>query len=203
MLIQRVFRYPSLVARPLSSRWGTSVLAAPLCCTLVAAQLPIRRDIPTVQQDRSESCSEPAHRQFDFWSGDWDVRNPAGQLVGTNRIEIILGGCALAETWTSAGPHRGVSINFYDESTARWHQTWIGNDGQALYLDGSVQEGEMVLQGTGVARDGTKRIERITWTPNADGSVRQHWEISTDGTEWRTIFDGKYVRRSAAKEPGR
>lgn len=195
MLIQRVYRNAFLVTRSLASRCGASVLAAPICCTLLTAQIPIRRDIPTVEPERSEACSEPAHRQFDFWSGDWEVRNPAGQLVGSNRIEIILGGCALTETWTSAGPHRGVSINFYDESTTRWHQTWIGNDGQALYLDGSWQNGQMVLRGAGVARDGTKRIERITWTPNADGSVRQHWEISTDGAEWRTVFDGKYVRR--------
>ena len=187
-------RYALIVARKLLfSKWCALGLTAPFYCTVLWAQSPIPQNDPP--PGVSEACTEPAHRQFDFWGGDWDVRNPAGQLVGTNRIEIILGGCALAETWTSAGPHRGVSINFYDESTARWHQTWIGNDGQALYLDGSVQEGEMVLQGTGVARDGTKRSERITWTPNADGSVRQHWEISTDGAEWRTVFDGKYVRR--------
>ena len=35
--------------------------------------------------------------------------------------------------------------------------------------------------------------ERITWTPNADGSVRQHWETSTDdGKTWKTSFDGLY-----------
>lgn len=195
MLIQRVFRQAFLATRTLTSKWITFVLAVPLSCTLLAAQIPIRRDLPTAQPERSEACSEAAHRQFDFWSGDWEVRNPAGRVVGSNRIEIILGGCALTETWTSAGPHRGVSINFYDEATSRWHQTWIGNDGQALYLDGSWQNGQMVLQGVGGAREGRKRIDRITWTPHADGSVRQHWEVSIDGAEWETVFDGKYVRR--------
>lgn len=38
---------------------------------------------------------------------------------------------------------------------------------------------------------GRPRTERITWTPNADGTVRQHWEQSTDGGKtWTTAFDG-------------
>ena len=34
-----------------------------------------------------------------------------------------------------------------------------------------------------------------TWTPNPDGTVRQHWEISSDaGKSWTTAFDGLYRR---------
>ena len=42
---------------------------------------------------------------------------------------------------------------------------------------------------------GTVKAFRGTWTPNPDGSVRQHFEISADdGATWTTWFDGKYVR---------
>ena len=32
-------------------------------------------------------------------------------------------------------------------------------------------------------------IERITWTPNADGTVRQHWQQSTDGGATWSVID--------------
>ncbi len=40
----------------------------------------------------------------------------------------------------------------------------------------------------------------ITWTPNADGSVRQHWETSEDGKTWKTAFDGLYTPRKEGKK---
>ena len=40
---------------------------------------------------------------------------------------------------------------------------------------------------------------RITWTPNSDGTVRQLWEVSKDqGESWQTEFDGLYKRQSRA-----
>lgn len=39
-------------------------------------------------------------------------------------------------------------------------------------------------------------INRIKWTPNDDGTVRQLWEGSKDGGQnWSIIFDGNYVRK--------
>jgi hypothetical protein len=59
-----------------------------------------------------------------------------------------------------------------------------------------VMEGEMPNP-----RTGHMDRQRITWTPNPDGSVRQHWEASTDaGKTWTTSFDGLY-RRIAASTP--
>jgi hypothetical protein len=52
----------------------------------------------------------------------------------------------------------------------------------------------MVLSGDRPQADGTVATDRITFTPNDDGSVRQHWETSTDGKTWTTAFDGHYVR---------
>jgi len=38
--------------------------------------------------------------------------------------------------------------------------------------------------------------QRITWSREPDGRVRQLWESSKDGgRSWTTVFDGLYVRQ--------
>jgi len=39
--------------------------------------------------------------------------------------------------------------------------------------------------------------ERISWTPQAGGRVRQLWESSADdGRTWQVVFDGMYAKKS-------
>lgn len=141
-----------------------------------------------------ESCDSPAHRQFDFWVGEWSVTQ-AGKNAGINRIERILQGCALLESWTGASGFRGNSLNFYDAARKRWHQTWIDTSGLGLALEGEFTQGSMVLAGSRIDPATQKTVrDRITWTPNADGSVRQLWESSGDGKSWSVAFDGIYTR---------
>ena len=45
------------------------------------------------------TCDAPEHRQFDFWVGEWEVRDPSGQVVGTNAISRSYDGCLLVERW--------------------------------------------------------------------------------------------------------
>jgi hypothetical protein len=50
----------------------------------------------------------------------------------------------------------------------------------------------------GASPDAAAPADRVTWTPNADGSVRQLWEKSADGgATWTTAFDGLYTRAGA------
>ena len=38
--------------------------------------------------------------------------------------------------------------------------------------------------------------QRIVWTAQPDGSVRQIWSSSEDGgASWSVVFDGRYVLR--------
>jgi hypothetical protein len=137
--------------------------------------------------------------QFDFWIGDWEVTRPDGKVAGYNRIVAINGGRALLENWTSAaGSFAGKSLNSYDASAKKWKQFWVDTAGTVLELSGGIVDGKMVLAGTTRTLRGGEVQQRITWTPNDDGSVRQHWEQSTDGgTTWTTAFDGHYVRKAA------
>ena len=141
-------------------------------------------------------CAAPEYRQFDFWVGDWDVTLPDGKTAGHNRIEPILGGCALRETWAGTGGLAGNSYNIYDSSRKLWHQTWVDGQGTLLQLEGHFANGRMVLEGESVDSTGATARQRITWEPTGPGRVRQLWETSTDGGRtWTTAFDGRYRKR--------
>jgi hypothetical protein len=139
-------------------------------------------------------------RQFDFWIGEWEV-TAGGKAAGTNIIAPILGGRALRETWRGAGGYNGTSTNIYDATTKTWKQFWVDNSGLVLLLEGGLSDGKMVLTGERLDREGSSVMDRITWTPNEDGTVRQVWETSTDGGEnWEVGFDGLYRKLEVRSE---
>lgn len=143
-------------------------------------------------QDAAAPCSSAEYRQFDFWLGEWEVSNPEGDVVGMNTITAVSDGCGLRERWEGAGGGVGESLNAYDRRTGSWHQTWVGGQGLVLQLEGGLHDGTMVLEGELINGEDVV-LQRITWTPSSDGSVRQHWETSGDSeTSWTTAFDGTY-----------
>jgi len=141
------------------------------------------------------ACSDAASRQFDFWIGEWNVHTPDGKLAGTNRITREYEGCVLHERYSTARGYSGESLNAYDAGRKVWHQTWVDNEGVLLLLEGAFVDGQMQLTGQTVARDGKVTKHRITWTPNADGTVRQFWESTDANGQWVTAFDGRYSRK--------
>lgn len=143
---------------------------------------------------RPPACTSCEHRRMDFWVGEWTVTEN-GKPAGFNRIELILGGCALAENWRSTTGHEGKSFTFFDAARGVWHQTWIDQQGQPLYIEGGWRNGAMVLEGDSYSADGKPEgRNRISWTVSDDGSVRQLWEHRSGTDEWRPLFDGRYVR---------
>lgn len=140
-------------------------------------------------------CDSPAHRQFDFWLGAWNVHTPDGKLAGVNSVEREYDGCVLHERYATERGFRGESLNAYDAGRGTWHQTWVDNQGTLLRLEGSLRGASMVLEGEITGPEGKVTKHRITWTPNADGSVRQHWEATDAKGQWTTAFDGRYTRK--------
>ena len=137
-------------------------------------------------------CNTPESRQFDFWLGHWTV-TANGQVAGDSRIESILDGCAVLETWTGATGNRGKSLNVYNRALGAWEQFWIDSAGDRLLLRGGMRGDAMVLDNVHEAGTDARR-ERITWVANPDGSVRQLWEMSVDGgATWSVEFDGLYT----------
>jgi hypothetical protein len=145
--------------------------------------------------EAAAACDTAAHRAFDFWLGQWQVRKPDGQLAGSNRIEREHGGCVIHERYSTGRGYSGESLNVYDATRKVWCQTWVDSAGTLLLLEGGLRDGKMVLEGTTTGTDGKGVRHRISWTPNSDGSVRQFWESTDAQGAWGTTFDGLYTRQ--------
>jgi hypothetical protein len=152
------------------------------------------------QQSAAGCASHAAFARLDFWVGEWDVF-VGTQKDGDNVITKIESGCAITENWSAQGGGTGRSLFYVVPPDLRWRQVWV--TGVALAPGGvkekrevEVSSGAIRFQGTVSDTAGRSWLDRTTLTPNPDGSVRQHIEISTDnGTTWRTTFDAVYRRR--------
>jgi len=173
---------------------------SPIIFILIIAASAIHVDHMRAQSDSSQeqnvTCESPEFRQFDFWIGEWDVQNPQGKAAGTSVITPVLNGCAIHEEWHSASsPFAGNSYNVYDRARNVWHQTWVDNTGLLLQLEGGFKNGKMLLVGERPGADGQTVLNRIAWEALSPDSVRQVWDVSSDGGEtWTVQFDGLYLR---------
>ena len=139
--------------------------------------------------------ASPEFRQFDFWIGEWDVKNPQGVPAGSSTIQLILGQCTIFENWSGGGGSNGKSFNIYDTNDKRWHQTYVDDKGTFTHYIGGLVDGKMVLTADTIAA-GKKTLARMTFSKLENGDVRQFGENSTDGGKtWTTAFDLVYSRK--------
>lgn len=133
-------------------------------------------------------CDAPEHRQFDFWVGAWEVENTKdGKPAGKSLVEALYDGCGVRENWKSPRVSGG-SLNMYDREDKVWKQNWIDSTGGRLDFTGGWTGQAMVLTAKGPGA-----WSRMTFTPNADGSVRQFGEASSDqGATWTADYDFTY-----------
>lgn len=134
-------------------------------------------------------------RQFDFWIGEWDVKNQQGVPSGSSSIQLILGQCIIFENWTGGSGTNGKSFNIYDTNDKKWHQTWVDDKGTFTHYIGGLINGEMVVTADTIV-SGKPMLAKMTFTKMPNGDVRQHGENSTDaGKTWTTSFDLIYSRK--------
>ena len=94
---------------PVIAQWNVTlafavVLIAGLSGSVVHAQ-------PQSTATKTNSCTAPEYRSFDFWVGNWDafdVDNPS-KKVAHNRVDRILDGCVLLEDYESTASTVRVS----------------------------------------------------------------------------------------------
>jgi tetratricopeptide (TPR) repeat protein len=146
--------------------------------------------------DSIAPCRSPEYRQFDFWVGDWDVQDPAGNVVGHNLVTLEQDGCLIVEHWTaSGGVQTGTSFNYYDIRDRRWHQLYLDNSGNAgafPAMAGELKDSKMVL----LTNEPNAPISRWTWYTLAPNKVRQMAEQSTDNQKtWQITWDSVYVKK--------
>ena len=143
--------------------------------------------------------NDPQARQFDFWTGEWNVY-PTGKenLVGHSLVQVVSGGCALLENWDATnGASSGKSLNFIDIATHKWQQTWVGSapGGHQDFVNGEYKDGAMRFTFTSTDQQGHPIIGRFIFFNLGPDKVRQFNETSIDGGKtWVTGYDLTYVR---------
>jgi hypothetical protein len=105
------------------------------------------------------------------------------------RVQSILGGCVLLETYRDFEGHEGQSFSIYDATRGVWHQTWVTNHGRLLEIEGRGGNGVVNLSGSDRRSDGQEEQVRGTWRA-LDGRVRETASTSIDGGKtWSPWFD--------------
>ena len=157
------------------------------------------KDDPDYQQilEAIAPCKSPEYRQFDFWLGDWEVQDPAGNVVGHNAVTAEQDGCLIIEHWTATGgAQTGTSFNYYDIRDKKWHQLYLDNSGNAgafPAMSGELIENKMVL----LTNDANGPTSRWTWYTVSPNHVRQMAEQSTDNQKtWQITWDSIYVKKT-------
>jgi hypothetical protein len=148
------------------------------------------------QPEPHDCQTSDTHRQFDFWIGQWEVRDAKGTLAGNNVITAVQKGCALREQWTSVRGGGGESLNYYDPGIGRWRQLWLDAGYSIIDIAGGLDEnGSMVLEGRiYYLGSGKEHPFRGTWTLLENGRVRQFFQQQDDEGAWQTWFEGFYRR---------
>ena len=160
------------------------------------AEPPPATATPAASPPPPAGCTSVQSGQFDFWIGRWDVFPTAAPThkVADSLIEKLYSGCAIRENWAplrGGGP--GGSLSSYVAADPGWRQTWVGSDGETVTFRGAWDGHSMVFQAPDNQRAG--RLNRMTFTPAPDGSVRQHGEVSDDGGHiWTPDYDFTYRR---------
>lgn len=171
--------------------------AAPSTTSSVPVESP-----PISDQAQSSACDDANRRAIGFWVGQWDVF-PTGQRtempIATSRIEWVVGGCAVRESYLQTVDENGKPIRYQGTSYTAlntlegvWKQFYVDTVGRAALLTGSLANSTLVLsKATG------SNLTRMTIRALDDGSVRQLGEASVDGGKsWKPTFDFTYRRHA-------
>jgi len=161
--------------------------------------------LPTQGLAQSEvlPCSEDSVLHLiDFWLGEWEVYDQEDNKVGDNKIEKILNGCAIRESWASVRGGRGMSIFYKNQTRNSLKQVWV--TGNANRTGGTKEKdllhavpGEMALfQGTYRTPTGQLVLDRTLLFELEQGAVKQEIQYSVDGGQnWTTSFIGVYKKK--------
>ena len=158
------------------------------------------------------ACASPAHRQLDFWIGDWDLvvrarATPDGPWVeapGHQHVEAILGGCAISEAFSADGPDApwaGRSYSSWQPALGQWRQTWVDDSGSYLAFTGGVVDGVVTLVGEPRVRDGHRVVMRMVFLDVTADALRWEWQRQQDDGPWIAQMIITYRRAGVTPRP--
>ena len=119
-------------------------------------------------------------------------------IVGTGYVGLVTGTC-FAEMGNTV-----VCVDIDEQKLARLRQGLvpIHEPGLEKLVLSNYESGRLTF--TSELSDALEDAEAIFIAvgtpPNEDGSVRQHWQSSTDdGANWTDVFDGLYVKAGSGE----
>jgi hypothetical protein len=166
------------------------------------------------RREPKDTC-RGAHRQLDFWVGDWDVvvkarpkpDAPWVEQRGRNRVTRVLDGCGIEESFSAtggaSGDWAGKSLSRFVDAEGKWRQTWIDDGGGYMPFVGEKRGGDVVLVGEPKTALGVTTVMRMVFTNITEDSFLWRWEASKDGgSAWETKMTIEYRRRLATRPFG-
>ena len=144
----------------------------------------------------------PSAQTFDFWDGEWNahINTPgsSGNIVGENKIERILDGRALLETWSDVRGFDGTSLTMFDSIQQCWRQTWMDNTGGIAQLTGHLRGDTMIfVSGPVLNKAGQTEMTRMYIIRRNKDELHQFGEISFDSSAtWAPTFNLIYKRKT-------
>lgn len=147
--------------------------------------------LPAMAADKTLSCTEdPLFQQQDFTLGEWQVFD-AGKPVATVKLEKILKGCGIQETWTTTSKDEpnGTGLFTYSRLLKSWGYFWVADVGQATAFTGAqVNKGKMMYVTKAPQPTGKEKLRHWTLTLQPDGSIEELSVGTLDGTEWASEY---------------
>ena len=142
-------------------------------------------------------CADAAHRQLDYWLGDWAVSAPGAAPNASSKVTLALDGCVVVETWDGGRGHIGENVMAYSADDQSWHGLFLDNKGRVhLFVDGKVADGTAEFRAPSGSENGSTVLNRVRIVRISADKVEQLWEKSSDhGATWTTEFRGEYTRR--------
>jgi hypothetical protein len=146
---------------------------------------------------QAQTCSNDGSNQLDFMLGDWDFFSKDGTLLGENSIRLVFGTCTIEENYESTDGFKTRGVLNFDSKTQNWSQIWSDDFGTTLHFNGKFQNNKLMMKAISINPQGKKTYHRLTYAKNANGTMSQIWQKSTNQKEWETIFNGTYKRQKA------
>lgn len=165
---------------------------------LASAGISQAATLPAATAPQPPPCESAPHHQLDFWVGEWAVFQVSDDKtqIATSRIESVMAGCGIRENYAApsvqGAPYAGTSYSGYDRKDGKWHQMYVDTNGNVTWYTGSLEGADMVLTAPG--KQGA--LQKMTYHPGGDGTVRQTGAASIDGGKtWQPGYDYIYRKK--------
>lgn len=155
-----------------------TLIAMLVTVSLASASLSPFSRAQESQEPTTPPCADDAHRQLDFWVGEWELSWDNGDgTTGTGSNTITrdeYGDCVIYERFRSDA-FIGMSVSTYFAPAGVWRQTWVDDTG-----------GYFALTGGPSHEDGVHFELRNTRLNETELHLRMVWEdVSPSRLVWR------------------